>query len=281
MAGRGNMKLMTKLLLGFFAVSSIVLIAGVVGLITARGIANNADMILDEKVPIKDVSMEAIISVIAGRDAAAEYLLNTEGLEEIEGEIHEFIEDFDMWISMVRYGTESSEFKSSPSGEMYLKYGLDIVTTKGTPKMVNLAEKADEHHEVSHESSLAMVTARNEELTNYEVLDKEMEVFDLHYSEIDEDLEVYEVEHADWEDKDAAMEARIIVAKQKGIGEEYAGLKVKDVNLQKELKDEFDSLTLEYLAESQSFPSEIKEDYDVFLGSAKEMFVGKNDALNA
>ena len=91
-----------------------------------------------------------------------------------------------------------------------------------------------------------------------------MEVFDSSFSEIDEALEEYEVTHKSWKDKDAAMEARIILAKQKGIGEEYAGLSEKDVNYQKELQDEFDSLTPEYLEESQNFPSNVKAKYEIF-----------------
>lgn len=274
------MKLMTKLLLGFFAVSSIVLIAGAVGLVTATNIGNNADLILDEKVPIKDISMEAIISVIAGRDACGEYMLNTEGLEEVEGEINEFIEDFDMWIAMVLYGTESSEFKDSSAGRMYTQDGLNIVSAKGTLQMINLAKDADEHHAVFSESALALIEARNEELEHYEVLNEQMELFDKQFVEMDEALEVYEVEMVDWEDKDAAMEARIILAKQKGIAEEYGGLKVKDVNLEKELADEFNSLTPEYLAESQHFSSTLKTEYDQFVEEAKIMFEEKDAALN-
>ncbi len=274
------MKLMTRLLLGFFAVSSIVLIAGVVGIFTVRNISKNADMILDEKVPIKDVSMEAIISVIAARDASGEYLLNTEGFDEIGGEINEFIEDFDMWILMVKYGTESSEFKNSPAGEMYVNDGLDIVVYKGSNEMINLVGEADEFHEVFTENSLALIKARNDELAGYKALDKEMEVFDSSYSEIDEALEEYEVTHENWEDKDAAMEARIILAKQKGMAEEYGGLRVKDVNFQTEIKDEFDSLTPKYLAESQSFPSDLKAKYDLFSGSSMEMFVKKDESLS-
>ena len=187
------MKLMTKLLLGFIGIACIVLVAGVVGVITARTIGQNADRILDEKVPIKDVSMEAIIAVVAGRDACGEYMLNTEGLDEIGGEINEFVEDFDMWISMVKYGTESSEFKNSSAGEMYIDDGLDIVVQKGTPEMISLANQADEHHELFTESSLALINARNEELNSYDALDKEMSIFDSTFAEIDEALEEYDV----------------------------------------------------------------------------------------
>lgn len=232
------MRLMTKLLLGFIGIACIVLIAGVVGVYTARSIGQNADLILHEKVPIKDVSMEAIISVITGRDASAEYLLNSEGLDEIGNEINEVIEDFDMWIAMVNYGTESSEFKNGSAGEMYIDDGLDIVVQKGTPEMISLADQADAYHEVFTENSLALINARNEELKSYDVHHKKMAVFDSTFSEIDEALEEYEIAHESWEDKDAAMEARIILAKQKGIGEEYAGLSVKNIKIQTEIRDQ-------------------------------------------
>jgi methyl-accepting chemotaxis protein len=274
------MKLMTKLLLGFIGIACIVLIAGVVGVITARSVGQNADYILDEKVPIKDVSMEAIISVIAGRDASGEYLLNTEGLDEIGGEINESIEDFDMWIAMVKYGTGSSEFKNSAAGEMYIDDGLDIVVQKGTPEMISLANQADEHHEVFSENAVSLINARNEELNSYDALDKEMSIFDLKFSEIDEALEEYEVTHESWEDKDAAMEARIILGKQKALGEEYTGLSVKDIRTQTELKGEFDSLISDYLLESEIFPPDLKEKYDLFSGAAVEMFVKKDEALD-
>jgi len=185
------MKLMTKLLLGFFAVSSIVLIAGAVGLVTATNIGNFADMILDEKVPIKDISMEAIISIIAARDACGEYMLNTEGLEEVEGEINEFIEDFDMWISMVLYGTESSEFKDSSAGRMYIEDGLHIVSAKGTLQMINLAEKADEYHEVFTDNSMNIIENHNERLKyNFLYADKSWDIVSF--------LNLVELQHVRW-----------------------------------------------------------------------------------
>jgi methyl-accepting chemotaxis protein len=274
------MKLMTKLLLGFISISCIVLVAGVVGVFTARTIGQNADRILDEKVPIKDVSMEAIISVIAARDASAEYLINSEGLDEIAGEINEFIKDFDMWIAMVKYGTESSEFKNSAAGDMYIKDGLDIVAQKGTAEMISLAEQADEYHEVFTENSQALIEARDKELESYDELDKNMSIFDSKFAEIDVALEEYEFIHDSWEDKDAAMEARIILAKQKGIGEEYAGLSAKNIEYQTELRGEFDGLTPEYLTESALFPNNLKEKYDIFSSAAVEMFIKKDEALD-
>lgn len=162
------MKLITKLLMGFLGVSIIVLAAGVIGIYSATTIGKNADLILDDKVPVKDAAMEAMIALISSRDAAAEYLLNTEGLEEIEAEINETLEDYDMWISMIEYGTESAEFKNSPSGEMYRKGGLTIVVPKGSPEMISLAVKANAHHEIFTESAASLVSAHRASL-NYDV----------------------------------------------------------------------------------------------------------------
>ncbi|RKX75760.1 MAG: hypothetical protein DRP87_13820 [Spirochaetes bacterium] len=69
------MKLRTRLLVGFLSVSAIVLIAGTIGIYTSENIGASADLILEEKVPVKDISMEAIIFLIAGRDTAAEYMI--------------------------------------------------------------------------------------------------------------------------------------------------------------------------------------------------------------
>jgi len=108
-----DLRIGTKMITAFLIVALLVAVAGVVGILMIRDIGAELDIILDTKVPFKDISMEAIIAVISTRDASGEYMLNTSGLAEIGTEIDETLMDFDMWISMVLFGTESSEFKSS------------------------------------------------------------------------------------------------------------------------------------------------------------------------
>ncbi len=275
-----EVKIGQKLIISFLVVASLVLVAGAVGINSANTIGRNADIIMDEKIPIKDVSMEAIIAVITARDASAEYMLSTEGLEGIEGEIEEGLEDFDMWLSMVRFGTESPEFKNSPAGAMYVKDGIDLVVVKGTPEMVALADEADAYHEEFTESARDLIQSRNAELQSYATLDEAMETFDRSFGQIDEDLEEYEAGLDDFEEQDAAMEARILLTKQKAIAEEYGGLRATDEGVQSGLKGEFDALTPAYLAESENFPSEIKAEYEVFLTSSGEIFDDKDQALH-
>ncbi len=110
---------------------------------------------------------------------------------------------------MVLLGTESSEFKAGPAGEMYRKDGLTIVVPKGTPTIIAFAKNADEYHETLTSSAVALKEARNKELAAYVALDESMETFDETFLEIDKALEEYEVALDNFADKDAAMEDRI------------------------------------------------------------------------
>ena len=276
-----NLKVGTKLISAFLLVAALVAATGVIGIVVVGMLASEMDTILDDKVPFKDVSMEAIIAVISTRDASAEYLLNTSGLEEIGAEIDETLADYDMWIAMVLLGTESSEFKSSAAGEMYRHDGLTIVVPVGTPEMIAFAKSADEYHEVLTENAKALKEARNDELAAYAALDEAMQIFDKDFSEIDRELEEYEVAVDDVADKDAAMEARIAITKQKAIGEEYAGLNQQDEALQEEMHSEFDSLTELFVQLEEKFPETVKEEYKKFLHAGAEMFTDKNRALDS
>ena len=163
------MKISYKLYAGFLTVAAIVAIAGIIGINTASTISmhsddimEKSDIIVDDKVPIKDVAMEATISEISARDALGEYMLSKESeLSSIADEIDEYIDDFDMWIAMVEYGTESSQFKSSDAGKMYIADGLDMIVKKGTSEQISLATSADQHHATFTEAAYKLIDAIN------------------------------------------------------------------------------------------------------------------------
>ena len=134
-----------KLVGSFFVMTLVVVAAGLTGLIMVNRVAQSGDVVVEEKVPFKDVAMEAIISSERAVGACRNYLLAETGLSEIEGEINEYIGDFDMFISMFEYGTESEEFQSSPAGKMYVKDGLNIKVPRVTDEMLVLVEKISEH----------------------------------------------------------------------------------------------------------------------------------------
>lgn len=197
------MKIKQKLVIGFLGVALIVILAGAAGIFISRAIGNSADVILEEKSPLKDISMEAIISLQSGTHAASQYLLRTEGLAELEGEIEESIEDFNMWVNMVRFGTESPDFTESSAGDMYRSDGLSIVTPPGTEEMIQLIEEADHHHEVFTENAYKLIENHREKLKyNFEYAGKNWDFLTFLY--------LVELQHKKWlEDlADAATDGR-------------------------------------------------------------------------
>lgn len=183
-----------RLISGFLLVAALVAVAGITGIMISNTQEKEMDKILLEKMPFKDVSMEAIITAIRTRDSSGEYMINSEGLDDIESEIYESIEDFDMWMSMVFYGTESSEFINSHAGEMYRSDGMTITTPRGTDEMIALAEKADAYHEHMTNETEQLIQYRKDSL-KYDV------EIDGRYINIGTWLLRKELDHLNWVDE--------------------------------------------------------------------------------
>ena len=229
------MKLMAKLLTSFIGIALLVLIAGVMGIYSANKISGNTDLILDEKVPMKDVALEAISAITTTRNASGEYLLNNDGLEEIEDRLTESLEDFDMWMAMIEYGTESSEFQESDAGEMYRHDGLTIVAQKGTPAIQAIAATVETYHSDLGEHALALMASHQQSL-KYDVVHDDQR-FDINYWILQK-----EVDHLRWveEMSEAIAEEREFLAEvdptQCSFGQWFYSYDVDDPLLMKILK---------------------------------------------
>ncbi|MGA1823623.1 MAG: methyl-accepting chemotaxis protein [bacterium] len=133
-----------KLMVSYLGLAVLVLIAGFAGISMVRNVAQSSAIVIQEKVPLKDVDMEAVLTAEKALSGCRNYLLAEQSdLEGIESEINEYLGDFDMFVSMVKYGTESEEFKKSPAGAMYVKDGLDIRVPRGTGNMQELINKIE------------------------------------------------------------------------------------------------------------------------------------------
>lgn len=275
-----NLSLPVKLVGAFVIVAGIIALVSFVGGSSLNKVMKASDVILEEKVPFKDVSMESIIALISARDSSCEILLNTEGVDEIGAEIENRIKDFDMWNAIIKYGTESSEFKNSDAGKMYKEDGIELIAPKGTPEMIALAEKADGQHEEFTDHARNLVKTRKDELAAYDELNKNMAAFDKIFNIIDNALVDFEESTEDIAAKDASMEAIISVTKQKAIVEEYAGLTEIEEKIQKDLKVEFASLTSNFNKFSKLFNKEIITDHKEFIAQAEDVFEHKDKALS-
>lgn len=182
-----------KLLIGFISITFLVLVAGGVGIGSSKIISNNADNILYNKVPLKDASMKATISLIKGRDAAAEYVLATENLDKKGSEFKESNDDFHMWISSIKYGAESPdhEHKNNQAGARYADHKIDIVIPKGSPEEIKLVMEAEEFHQDFEKNAIALMET-HKSLLKYNVFEDGKQI------NIDNWILQKEIDHLRW-----------------------------------------------------------------------------------
>ena len=278
-----------KLYLGFGLVLAILAVTTLVGYRTATVIQKNADVILDENVPLADMAMEARIAVGSGAEVVNDYLLrdNSEKLAGVRVEFEETVADFDMFITAVADGThgedgnwtdvfetknfEGGNFKGKPLKAMW-QAEFDGEVVRAAPQAVaDVAREADRLHadfvaicEKQMDDHAAFLAALSK-------LNAAMEVFDQTYAQIDKLLKDLEASLGDgneqWQKKDAAMEARIVLGKTKSIGDEYAQLELGS-DVRAELTSEFAACVEEFQAKAEELPAESQSLFAVLRDSA-------------
>ena len=130
-----NISLAKKLTGSFLIMAVLVLAACMTGIFMVKKVARSGEQVVIEEVPQKDVAMEATIVLEGLISNCRKYIHAKEGLEDIHAAIKESLGDFDMFVAMIEFGTESAEFKESPAGAMYVKDGMTIKAPRGNPGM--------------------------------------------------------------------------------------------------------------------------------------------------
>ncbi len=159
-----DLSIAIRLIGGFLILAFLVACASVTGIVVSRRLDTELDIVLHEKMPFKDISMEAIISALLTRDAAAEYQLNTENLDSIESDVLEYEKDFYMWTDLILFGSESEQFRNSDSGVMYKRDQMTLNNPAGTAEMQQIANQAQLHHRAMIEAVGEMMSAHREKL---------------------------------------------------------------------------------------------------------------------
>ncbi len=130
-----------KLTSSFLGLATLVLLSGVVGIIVLDKASKSADTVAKDKAPIQYAVMNAALAVDKVQKYMARYTSANTNLEELEGDLTSHLDEFDMWISMVQHGTQSSEFQNSSHGKMYKEHQLKVVTPKGSANMLKVVNK--------------------------------------------------------------------------------------------------------------------------------------------
>jgi methyl-accepting chemotaxis protein len=102
----GNIKIGTKLLGGFFTITALLAVVGLISYLQLNTVMSAADSILDNQVPVADTVMEAKAEIIKAGDALAEYMLEQDPgkLGGLEKEYEQIMQKFDRLADAVTRG---------------------------------------------------------------------------------------------------------------------------------------------------------------------------------
>lgn len=124
-----------KLIISFLVLAMLVLLSGVVGFYVLNRSADSADTVAKDKAPAQYAVMNAALAIEGVLKGVSNYAGTSKGFEAIGAEVLASFDEFDMWIGMIQLGTASEEFKKSTLGSTYMKKGLKISVTKGSPEI--------------------------------------------------------------------------------------------------------------------------------------------------
>lgn len=154
-----------KLTLSFLGLALLVLFSGVVGIIILNKVAKSGDTVVKEKVPAQYSVMKAILSVEGIQKAIADYSLSSSDLVEKKEDLESLLDELDMWIAMLEFGTSSEQFKTSKSYKVYKHLKLDIEVPQSSKELLKIVTEVKKESIEFRSSALDLVKAHNEYLT--------------------------------------------------------------------------------------------------------------------
>ncbi len=154
-----------KLTLCFLGLALLVLLSGLVGVIVLNMVSGSADMVAKEKVPVQYSVLKANTSVEKIRGAVRLYISSTDGLDEKSKDLFNQFDEFDMWVTMLKLGTDSEKFKKSDSGGIYTKNNLKIIVPRVSAAILEKVDYVLEESAIFRASCQDLVAAHNEYLS--------------------------------------------------------------------------------------------------------------------
>ncbi|MBU1343215.1 MAG: methyl-accepting chemotaxis protein [Proteobacteria bacterium] len=154
-----------KLTSSFLLLAFLVLLSGIVGIIILNKVSDSADTVAKEKVPIQYSVMKANLIVEKIQKALVEYTGSFSGLDQQEKSLLEKLDEFDMWMDMLEYGTGSDKFLKSKSNTVYKALKLDIEVPQSSKEMLTIVTAAKKENAVFRKGCTDLVKAHNEYLS--------------------------------------------------------------------------------------------------------------------
>ena len=186
-----RMSIGTKLISGFLSLALLVLISGLVGIFVLNKLSSSTDTVARDKAPAQYAVMNAALAVDMVQKYTIHYAGSDFGLENISSDITAGMEEFDMWITMLQYGTDSNDFRESPAGSTYQKANLSLTVPSSSVKMLPIVTAIVE--ESGHlKRKTADLIAAHKDAISYGV------IVDSHMLKLPDFLNLAQRDHLDW-----------------------------------------------------------------------------------
>ena len=154
-----------KLTLSFLLLALLVLLSGIVGIVILNKVSSSADTVAKEKVPVLYSVMRANLDVLAIEKSIDGYIHSSSGLVQQEKNIQAKLDEFDMWVSMLMYGTSSDKFIKSDSYNVYKTLKLDIIVPQSSKELQKLVSNVQEESSAFRKGCADLINAHSEYLS--------------------------------------------------------------------------------------------------------------------
>jgi methyl-accepting chemotaxis protein len=148
-----------KLTGSFLFLAALVFLAGLIGFIVVKSVSRSADRVTKEQVPLQNAVMNAALAVDRVKCSTNRYLKATTGLDTLAEKLNTHLDEFGMWIAVIRMGTDSDEFRQGQFGALYAKKGLQLKVQPGTKKIQLTADSILTNFDKLRLHSNALLTA--------------------------------------------------------------------------------------------------------------------------
>ncbi len=238
-----------KLISSFILVAILVAAVGLIGSMGLKKMEASADVILDEKVPVSEASLESVIAQISGRILLDEYMLSRDSaeLDKVESEFQQKVADFDQYAG--------------------------VILEKSSSELGALVKEADDFHSKFQESAAKAMESHRLFLAAEEKAGAIMADFGKHVVDLKSLLSRYESELTRGKSIDervnAVMESKTLMVTQQVIAAEYMGLDSLEGSAG--LREEFHQMTTELGDLGRLLPEDVIKEHADFV----ELAIGK------
>ena len=273
-----DINLQRKLLSGFLFVALMVIVSAIAGYLSLNRLAGEMNSVFEEKLPVKDVSMEASISLLELQSSASDYLLSTQNLKKLKSEIDSQFNIVQMWLQVLQSGTESKNFQKSPAAGIYKEHGLGITVPYVSTRVKKLTSETKSKLQELEKHLYDSIRARNKELTLYQELDKTEKKLDKSYNNLRSALAKIDSQTKDFSDS-ALLKTQLLLSRLKSLMDEYAAQSTYDEARQNKLQKSYKQILASWDKQNNQLPNAIKSSFSQFAQTSNKLMRTTDSAL--